>query len=433
MKILINAEEFKQFPSLRFPHFTDNWKQEKLGEILKVERGGSPRPIEKFITHDNNGIPWIKIGDLKSGSRFVVDTEEKIKPEGVKKSREVHPGDFILSNSMSFGRPYIVKIHGCIHDGWLALRNVEKNKVTDDFLYVLLQTETIRRKFLSLAAGSAVKNLKSQTVQNTIINIPTVKEQQEIALFLISIDDWIENLQKQKKILENYKKGMIQKIFSQTLHFKKIDGTNFPDWENKMIGDIFNFLPTNSYSRDKLTYDLISVKNIHYGDIHTQFSQGFKVEYEKVPYLNSSIDIALLKQESYCIEGDVVLADASEDYKDIGKAIEILSIKNQKLVAGLHTLHLRKKEEIVLVKGFSNYLFQSDFVRGQLMKLATGISVLGISKSSLSKVMVSLPHEDEQLKIVTVLSSIDELIGLKHLKIKLAKQWRKGLMQQMFV
>ena len=99
----------------------DKWDYKTIGDVCIVERGGSPRPIDDYITDDINGINWIKIGDTDD-SMFITKTAQKIRPEGMKKSRFVQPGDFLLSNSMSFGRPYILKIDGCIHDGWLVLR-----------------------------------------------------------------------------------------------------------------------------------------------------------------------------------------------------------------------------------------------------------------------------------------------------------------------
>ena len=109
------------------------WPQVKIGDVCIVERGGSPRPIDKYITDSEDGINWIKIGDTDD-SMYITSTAQKIIPEGAKKSRYVQPGDFLLSNSMSFGRPYILKIDGCIHDGWLVLR--DKNGLFDNrFLY----------------------------------------------------------------------------------------------------------------------------------------------------------------------------------------------------------------------------------------------------------------------------------------------------------
>ena len=117
----------------------EGWAWCRLGTILKIERGGSPRPIKDFITNDTDGINWIKIGDVEKEGKYIFKTKEKIKPTGIAKSREVYPGDFLLTNSMSFGRPYISKIHGCVHDGWLIFRNPEK-AFDVIFLYYLLSS-----------------------------------------------------------------------------------------------------------------------------------------------------------------------------------------------------------------------------------------------------------------------------------------------------
>ena len=106
---------------------SSKWELKQLGEICEISRGGSPRPIKKYITEDSDGINWIKIGDTKDINKYIYSTKEKIKPEGVKYSREVKEGDFILSNSMSFGKPYIMKTSGCIHDGWLLLRRKDNS------------------------------------------------------------------------------------------------------------------------------------------------------------------------------------------------------------------------------------------------------------------------------------------------------------------
>ena len=116
-------KEGEKVPEIRFSGFTGDWKQRKLGDMVIIERGGSPRPIDKFITEDKNGLNWVKIGDAPEQGNYITRTKEKIKTEGLSKTREVHPGDLILSNSMSFGRPYIMAIDGCIHDGWLLIRD----------------------------------------------------------------------------------------------------------------------------------------------------------------------------------------------------------------------------------------------------------------------------------------------------------------------
>lgn len=163
-----------------------NWSWIKLGWAMEIERGGSPRPIKAFVTDADDGINWIKIGDVAKDGKYIYQTKEKIKPEGEQKSRKVYPGDFLLTNSMSFGRPYISKIEGCIHDGWLLLRNT--NELFDlDYLYWLLSSGYAFKQFSKKAAGATVDNLNKDKVASAVIPLPPLSEQKRIANVLEEI------------------------------------------------------------------------------------------------------------------------------------------------------------------------------------------------------------------------------------------------------
>lgn len=157
-----------------------NWKYIKLSFVIDVARGGSPRPIQDYLTTKSDGYNWIKIGDTDVNSKYITSTKEKIKKEGLYKTRLVHPGDFLLTNSMSFGHPYILKIDGCIHDGWLVLSDTI-GVYDKDFLYYLLSSPYIYKSFCSSVGGSVVKNLNSDKVSNTIIPLISMNEQIKIA------------------------------------------------------------------------------------------------------------------------------------------------------------------------------------------------------------------------------------------------------------
>ena len=168
------------------------WKQRKLKDLVVIERGGSPRPIEEYLIKDNeeDGLNWIKIGDAPKLGNRIVQTAEKIKRSGLSKTREVFPGDLILSNSMSFGQPYISSIYGCIHDGWLLIRDVH-NIFDKEFLCELLGTEQMLTQYKSLAAGSAVNNLNKDLVGNTIVKYPSIQEQISLSKFFVALDKFI--------------------------------------------------------------------------------------------------------------------------------------------------------------------------------------------------------------------------------------------------
>ncbi|WP_296060141.1 restriction endonuclease subunit S [uncultured Amphritea sp.] len=156
----------------------EGWEWVRFGSICEIERGGSPRPIKSFLTDEPDGLNWIKIGDTEIGGKYITSTNEKIRKEGLKKTRKVYPGDFLLTNSMSFGRPYITKIEGCIHDGWLRIS--PPDSLDKDYLYNLLSSPYVMRSFKSAAAGAVVMNLNADKVRVVCILLPPLEEQHRI-------------------------------------------------------------------------------------------------------------------------------------------------------------------------------------------------------------------------------------------------------------
>jgi type I restriction enzyme S subunit len=163
------------------------WPFVALGEIFEIARGGSPRPIESFITDKPDGINWIMISDASEGSKYITGTKKRIRPEGVKRSRRVQSGDFLLTNSMSFGKPYIMGTSGCIHDGWLVL-SPRQALVDADFFYYLLGSNAVYSEFERRASGATVKNLNIDLVKGVKIPVPPLPEQRRIAEILDKAD-----------------------------------------------------------------------------------------------------------------------------------------------------------------------------------------------------------------------------------------------------
>ena len=157
----------------------ENWCWCRLGEVTEIARGGSPRPIKDYLTTDESGYNWIKIGDTDKNGKYINQTAEKIVKEGLSKTRLVHKGDFLLTNSMSFGRPYILNIDGCIHDGWLVIS--PKGTVFDkDFLYYVLSSTFAYNQFCDSVSGAVVKNLNSDKVRESLLPLPPLAEQKRI-------------------------------------------------------------------------------------------------------------------------------------------------------------------------------------------------------------------------------------------------------------
>ena len=213
-KLITKKRNIKQGAMQKLLQPQEGWEVKKLGEKADIFRGGSPRPIEDYLTIHPAGINWIKIGDVKKNAKYIESTEEKIIPEGLSRSRFVNEGDFLLSNSMSFGRPYILKIEGCIHDGWLVIQNYQAH-FDRDFLYYVLGSEAILQQYKSMASGSSVLNLNKEIVKNVIINCPkSVEEQADIAKVLSDMDEEIISLETKLEKYRNVKLGMMQNLLT---------------------------------------------------------------------------------------------------------------------------------------------------------------------------------------------------------------------------
>lgn len=198
----------------RLKGFSEPWVEKNLGENATILRGGSPRPIEDYITDSQDGLNWIKIGDVKPDDKYFRKTAEKIKKEGLAKTRQVKKGDFILSNSMSFGRPYILDIDGCIHDGWLVIQDYQE-AYDMQFLYYILCSDAVMNQYVSMAAGSSVQNLNKEKVANVLLYAPTsLQEQSAIASVLTSMDEEISALEAKKVKYEQIKQGMMQQLLT---------------------------------------------------------------------------------------------------------------------------------------------------------------------------------------------------------------------------
>ena len=197
------------------------WPLVPIGSLCIIERGASPRPIHDFITDSPDGVNWIKIGDAEVGSKYITHTLEKITPEGAAKSRRVKPGDFILSNSMSFGRPYIMATEGCIHDGWLLLSDTS-DQLDRDFLYLILGSKPVLAQFARSATGGVVNNLNSEIVRGVQIPLPPLEVQKEI---VAEIEGYQKVITGARAVLDNYRPHI-------PIH---------PDWPMVELGEVCVF------------------------------------------------------------------------------------------------------------------------------------------------------------------------------------------------
>lgn len=223
-----------------------NWGNVELGSICEVVRGGSPRPIIDYITDEPDGVNWLKIGDVKETDKYFTHANEKIKPSGIPKTREVKAGELILSNSMSFGRAFITLIDGYIHDGWLRLR-CDESKLDKEYLYYFLTSNLAQNQFKAIATGSVVNNLKSDTVKAVKIALPTLEEQKRIAEVLSMFDDKIKCNEEINKNLEEQARLLYHSWF---IDYEPFGGSAPSDWQSTSLGKIAT-MKTDSWSPAK--------------------------------------------------------------------------------------------------------------------------------------------------------------------------------------
>ena len=359
------------------------WNVVKLNSISKIVRGASPRPIKKYITSANDGVNWIKIGDVSPTSKFITKTSEKITKDGALKSRGVSPGDFILSNSMSFGRPYIVSIEGCIHDGWLLLSEFDKS-LDRDYLYYCLSSELVQEQFTSAASGgTSVDNLNIEKVSNVRIPLPPLNIQKKIA-FEMEVYEKKEIKIKQEIIKANEK---ISNLIAGSANTAQIPLKNFLE----------------SINPEKAT----SIKNL---------SDETAVSFLSMPDVSNEGLITNLQKRklkdvksgfTFFQEGDVLVAKITPCMEN-GKGALVEKLENNLGFGSTEFFVLRSNTKKIIPK-LLFYITKSEDFRKEAEKEMTGASGhKRVPKSFIEKYLVPDFSLSEQNKIISSIVKIEQ-------------------------
>lgn len=408
-------------PKLRFPEFIHDWRIEPFSKNIKLLRGSSPRPIVKYRTTSSDGVNWIKIGDTDVGSNVIANVSERITKEGSKKSRAVFKGDIILANSMSFGKSYLLELDGFIYDGWFVLREFQKN-YHKGFLLQLLNSASTQQQYQRLSAGGVVQNISSDIVYSILLPKPEITEQEKIASFLSVIDRKINLLSKKKQALEGYKQGLMQKIFSQELRFKREDGTDFPEWETYIIselGDFFNGLTGKNSS--------------HFGhgeSRYVQYTQVFRQSHINL----SECDNVLVDQsekQNKLNAGDALFTTSSEVAKEVAYSSLVLEQPDKPTYLNSFCFGLRLNDK--MLPSFAQYLFRAPVFRKSVFPLAQGSTRYNVSKNAIGKLALKIPKIEEQMQVAETFKLVDTQIHTVKNTIDKMELFKSGLLQQMFV
>lgn len=391
----------------------EDWTVANFGSKVKIFRGGSPRPIQDYLTQADDGVNWIKIGDVREGDKYITSTEEKIIHEGVSRSRTVHAGDFILSNSMSFGRPYILNIDGCIHDGWLTIQEYEQT-FSKDFLYYLLSSDSVYQQYISMAAGSSVKNLNKEKVSALVVAYPEIGEQEKIAGALSCIDALIAYSEKELAKEKAIKQGAMQELLTGKKRLPGFSG----EWKSYKLRDLGEFLKGSGISRAESNTGKIPA--VRYGELYTH-------HYNYVVDYISRISKAVAAKAKQVYKGDILFAASGETKEEIGKCAAIFS--QETIYAGGDILIFRPS--VYLNPIFMGTLLNTADVCRQRAEKGQGDAVVHIHTDSLGSIKIRIPENSEQDAIADILFEMDKEIKLLEQKLEKYRQVKRGMMQQL--
>lgn len=394
----------------------EDWDVVELGERSEIYRGGSPRPIEAYLTNLPNGINWIKIGDVSPNAKYIEHTEERIKQSGVAHSRRVYKGDFLLSNSMSFGRPYILKVDGCIHDGWLVVQNYNAT-FNSDYLYYILGAEQTLKQYNAMVAGSSVQNLNKEKVSKVCIPIPSLPEQKRIADMLSRADELLVRLDKLIAKKQAVKQGAMQQLLTGRTRLK---GFNEPWKEVNIASD------TTVKARigwQGLTTDEYLDNGRHLLVGGTDFLNG-SIDWEHCKYVSEwrykqDVNIQLKN-------GDVLISKDGT----IGKVAYVRTLpKTATLNSGVFVIRSIKEE---LQQEFLALVFLSPIFKEFMDKLVAGSTIQHLYQKDIVNFSFYIPPtETEQCSIARIITHMDKEIESLHTERRKVEQVKKGMMQQL--
>ena len=426
-------EEKRNVPKLRFPGFTDPWEQRRLGELMDITS------VKRVHQDDwsSEGIRFLRARDLVAFSNGEEIDEplfisEELYEEYSSLSGKAVENDLLVTGVGTIGVPWRVPSSEPIYfkDGniiWFKNMNV----IDGLFFYYSFTSSSIQ-DFIRKSAGSGtVGTFTIDTGKKTPIQLPSIDEQAQIGGFFQRLDSLIALHQRELDHVKELKKGLLQKMFPK-------EGTNVPElrfpgftdpWEQRRLGDEFEFLRNNTLSRAELSDSEGSCFDVHYGDVLIKFGSVIDLEKMALPRIASDKMASRLTCDKLR-NGDVVVADTAED-EAAGKCVELRKIGDATVYPGLHTMPLRPLRRYA--PGFLGHYLNSSSFRDQLKPLMQGIKVISVSRAVIAGTSLIVPAIDEQDAIAKTFAKLDSLIALHQRELDHVKELKKGLLQQMFV
>lgn len=407
----------------------EDWEVKSLGEI------GEPcmcKRILKEQTSPTGDVPFYKIGTFGGIPDAYISRElfEQYKEQ----YNYPKKGTLLLSAAGTIGR--VVVFDG--KDSYFQDSNIvwidnDETKVTNDFLFYCYS-----RMQWKTEEGGIVSRLYNANLKSTSFIAPkSLAEQERIAKALSDVDALISTTEKLIQKKKNIKQGAMQNLltgkkrlpgFAKSTNYKQSELGLIPeDWEVKSLGEIFEFRPNNTFTRDCLNDSKGEYQNVHYGDVLIKYPSILDCSKESIPFINEGINVKFSKYG--IMEGDIIIADTAED-ETVGKVVEIFNLGEKKIVSGLHTFLCRKITDDFTPRWLGYFMNQSIF-HNQLLPFITGTKVSAISRTAIQNVKVLIPSKEEQTAIANVLSSMDKEIETLNTKLEKYRNLKTAMMQQL--
>jgi type I restriction enzyme S subunit len=410
-------------PCLRFEEFNEDWNLKQIDDIATVSSGGTPSRTNKDFW--DGDIPWVTTSEVKFN--IIRDTEQKITEQGLQSSSaKIFPKDTLLIAMYGQGktRGQIAKLEIAASTNQACAALILKDSNSPDFFFQYLQNQYENLRSLSNDGGQ--KNLSASLIKSVSVAFPGLPEQTKIANFLTAVDEKITQLTQKCDLLAQYKKGVMQQIFSQELRFKDDDGRDFPEWEEKKITNLIK----NKKGALKIGPFGSELKR------STFVKNGFKVYGQENIFVNDfnfgdryiTEDHFNKLKANVLHHNDFVISTMGT----IGKCA-IVPNNIEKGIMDSHMIRLQLNEHIIS-SDFLSQIFGSFLVLKQVKRLSVGGIMDGLSIGIINELKFFIPSSlKEQTKIAKLLTAIDDKITNTQAQLVAVKQYKQGLLQQMFV
>jgi len=398
----------------------EDWECKRFADISKVNQGLQIPIAQRHNAPSPTRGVYITVQYLNGGSEA-----EYI--EGATESVSCTSSDVLMTRTGNTGI-VVTDVAGVFHNNFFKI-NYDTDRVAKMFMVSFLRMPHTQHRIRGLAGSSTIPDLNHGDFYSISIPLPPLPEQEAIAGVLECWDKAIRNYEKKIEKKRNIKKGLMQKLLSGK---QRLPGFS-REWKKVVFGEVFELLKTYAFSREKLTLkpqESAEIYNIHYGDIHAIYT-GYALDLEKeraVPLIKKATEIP--SNPVLLQEGDLIIADVSEDYEGVGACVELRNIGSRKVTGGLHTFVARDKRGHSAL-GYRNFLLKHPAFAKRMKQISNGVSVHGISKGNLLKEKISLPPLHEQQAIAAVLSAADSEIEAMEIKLAILKDQKKFLLKNL--